>query len=113
MKITNKTKGTVIASEAGYARSLPERMKGLLGRSSLAQGEGLVIAPCSAIHTIGMRFAIDVVFFDRDNRAVSIIEGIKPCRMTGWRPRAHGVVELPAGALTGSPVEIGDELVFE
>jgi len=38
------------------------RNKGLLGRNSLASGEGLWIVPCEAIHTFGMRFPIDLVY---------------------------------------------------
>jgi len=112
MIITNITKGTVLASNSGLARTMFERMKGLLGRDGLAPGEGLVIMPCTSIHTIGMRFPIDTVFFDKNRRAIAVIQNMRPGRLSAWHIRAKGVVELPAGALIGSPVEIGDKLDF-
>ncbi len=113
MIVTNKTMGSIIASKAGLAQSLMERMKGLIGKNRLNPGEGLIIKPCSAIHTFGMRFPIDVVFFDRANRIVSTIHGMKPYRMSMWYPRAVGVLELPTGALEAAPARAGDLLKFE
>jgi uncharacterized membrane protein (UPF0127 family) len=112
LKITNRSKGVVLAVRAELAQKLTARMKGLLGRSSLEAGEGLVISPCSSIHTFGMRFPIDAVFFDREDRAVAVIRDLKPYRVSGWYPRARGVLELPAGTLTGLSLEVGDELEF-
>ncbi len=112
MTVTNLTTGSVVATKVGLARKLTERMKGLLGRSRLDPGEGLIIKPCSAIHTFGMRFPIDVVFFDGEGRVISAIRGMKPCRMSMWRPGAKGVLELPVGALEASPARAGDMLEF-
>ena len=72
------------------------RMVGLLGRASLPQDEGLLLAPAWSIHTWGMRFAIDVVFVDRDDRVLRIVEAMRPWRLVSqWK--AHAVVELAAG----------------
>lgn len=112
MKVINRTNGCVLAAEAGIAATIFSRMKGLLGRSSLEEGEGLVITPCMSIHTFGMRFAIDAVFFDGSNKAVAVLRRLKPNRASRIYPSARGVIELPAGALEGAPVEPGDELGF-
>ncbi|MGA2192876.1 MAG: DUF192 domain-containing protein [Nitrospirota bacterium] len=112
-KITNKTANKLIASNVRIAKSLPQRMKGLLGKDSLPPDEGLLISPCSSIHTVGMRFPIDVIFYDRTMRALAVVKGLKPYRITCWHPRARGVIELPAGTLSRAPVEPGDELVIE
>jgi len=113
LKITNTTKGRVVAERASLAAKMLERMKGLLGRTSLPEGEGLVIIPCTSIHTFWMRFAIDAVFFDRTKRVVSVYKGLKPFRASSWHPMAAGVIEVPAGTAGKAGIEAGDQLSFE
>jgi uncharacterized protein len=60
-------------------------------------GEGLLLPDCRAIHTFGMRFALDVVFLDREGRALAIRRGVAPRRLVAER-RAAAVLELPAAA---------------
>lgn len=74
------------------------RMRGLLGRNGLPSGEGLLISPCNAIHTLGMRFAIDVRFYDRQGRLVRESLGVPPGRWWVWGGwKAHCVLECAAG----------------
>lgn len=113
MKITNITKGSTVAERAGLAKTTLERMKGLLGRTSLPEGEGLVISPCTSIHTFWMRFAIDAVFYDRKMRVVSVYKELKPFRVSSWHPFAAGVIEVPSGAACKAGIEAGDQLSFE
>jgi hypothetical protein len=108
LTITNRTKGCILAEKAGIADTLASRMKGLLGRKGLDPGEALVIIPCISIHTVGMRFPIDAVFFGRDNKAVATLRHMKPYRLSGLYTSARGVIELPAGTLDRSPVDVGD-----
>lgn len=76
-----------------------ERMRGLLGRDGLPRGECLLLDPCGAIHTIGMRFALDLVFLDADGRVVGVRRDVRPGRMAwgGWRART--TLEAAAGWL--------------
>ncbi len=113
MKITNTTKGRTVAERASLAEKTLDRMKGLLGRDSLPEGEGLVIKPCTSIHTFWMRFAIDAVFFDRKMRVVSVYNGLKPFRASSWHPFAAGVIEVPSGTARKVGIEAGDQLSFE
>jgi uncharacterized membrane protein (UPF0127 family) len=69
----------------------------------------LILAPCLAVHTAFMRFAIDVVFVDRDGRALKIVSDLAPWRMA-WSLSAHAVVELAAGRLRSCEVVVGDRL---
>ena len=64
-------------------------MSGLLGRSELPAGHGLLIVPCRAIHTVGMRFALDLLFLDARGRIVKVARGVRPGRLGwgGWRAR--------------------------
>jgi len=88
--------GDVVCDRCVVADSPVSRMRGLLGRSELKPGEGLLLRPASAIHTWFMRFTIDAVFLDRELRVVGISDGVQPWR-TAARRGAKAVLELPAG----------------
>ena len=81
-------------------------MKGLLGRSQLGAGEGILLRPTSSIHTWFMRFPIDAVFLDRDLVVLKVATP-PPWRAAGAR-RAKAVLELAAGA--GAALRPGDRL---
>lgn len=112
LKILNKTRGAVLADRAGIADTSPKRRTGLLKHLSLEGGEGLWIAPCEAVHTVGMRFAIDVLFLDKKRRVLKIRRSMGKWRLAAclW---AHSVLELPAGACVATGTEAGDQLEFE
>lgn len=76
--------------------SLWEGIRGLLGRPEPGPAQGLLLAPCHAVHTIGMRYPIDVVFLDRDDRVVRVVEALKPLRQVQHR-KAKKVIEFKAG----------------
>jgi uncharacterized protein len=88
-------------------------MRGLLGRSGLESGDGLLLRPASSVHTFFMRFAIDVVFFDRHHRVTRVARDVRPFRFAwgGWSARV--TLELPAGTLTRIPVGSGAQLRLE
>jgi uncharacterized membrane protein (UPF0127 family) len=81
---------------AQVADSFWSRGRGLLGRSALAPQQGLLIRPCSSVHTFFMRFAIDVVYLDREWRVTKVAADLKPWRLS-WGRGANMVLELPAG----------------
>lgn len=110
-KISNLTRGTVLAERVETAEDGAARRKGLLGRDGLMQGEGLWIVPCESVHTFGMRFSIDLAYVDRKKRVRKIKSGMPPWRMSACLS-AHSVIELAAGALENSRTEAGDELEF-
>lgn len=92
------------------ARNPLSRFLGLMGRPSLEDGHGLLIKPCSSIHTFFMRFPIDVVFVDKDARVVKTATAVKPWRFLLGGKGAHAVIELPAGALNNPGMKPGDQL---
>jgi len=69
----NKTRGTMLATRLEVADSASHRSKGLLGRTELEPGHGLWIVPCESVHTFFMKFAIDLVYLDRKNRASEVL----------------------------------------
>ena len=100
-----------MATDLRMAFDSATRRKGLLGRDSLPAGEGLVIAPCNAVHTWFMRFAIDVAFVSRQGKVLKIRHAVPPWRLTGSL-RAHAVIELPAGTLERTETQTGDPLII-
>lgn len=99
MKIINKTKDIVIAQEALLASTPWKRVKGLLGEKELKSGQALILKPCNSVHTFFMRFPIDVLFVDKNNRVIKAIPSLRPFRLTSVYFKADFVVELPAGTL--------------
>jgi uncharacterized membrane protein (UPF0127 family) len=87
-------------------------MRGLLGRSALEPGEGLLIRPTNSVHMFFMRFAIDVVFVDRDLVVKKVVEQLRPWRMAGCRG-ARAAVELPAGEAARRGITVGEQLSLE
>jgi uncharacterized membrane protein (UPF0127 family) len=110
MRAINLASETELASNLVMAENLFARMRGLLGRSSLLPGEALWIRPCNGIHTFGMRFAIDALFLNRENRVVAMVERMRPHRLTRLYCDAASVIELPAGKIGESSTHIEDEI---
>lgn len=111
MKLINKTKGTVLANDVILARTFFTRIKGLLGKKDFPQGEALVLEPCNSIHTFFLRFAIDVIFVDSDNKIISA-RSYRPWRMSPIFSRAKFALELPSGVILASLTNEGDEISF-
>ena len=105
--LQNLRSGHLVASRVELAVDSESRRRGLLGRDTLGEGAALIIAPSSAIHTFSMRFAIDVVFVARDGRVLKTYAAVGPRRIA-FRFGAFAVIELPAGAISGSQVKAGD-----
>ena len=109
MLIINERTSEVLAREVEIADTRASRRRGLLGRDSLDASCALLLSPCFAVHTAFMRFAIDVVFVDREGRAVRIVNGLSPWRMA-VALRARAVIECAAGELRARDVRVGDRL---
>ena len=107
VKALLKSDGAVVCARCALATSPLTRMRGLLGRSSLAADEGMLFKPAGSIHMFFMRFAIDAVFCDRDLVVIDVERDLKPWR-TASRRGAKVVLELASGAAAG--VGPGDPL---
>ena len=111
MQILNLTRKTHLARNAEIAGSGGKRTKGLLGRKGLAQGEGMWIVPCEAVHTFGMQFPIDLVYLDRGLRIKKVRSSVSPWRLSACLS-AHSILELPTGTIRESQSQPGDLLEF-
>jgi uncharacterized membrane protein (UPF0127 family) len=101
-----------VAGEVEIADTSETRRRGLLGRTGLAPGAALIIAPCSAVHTFFMKFPIDVAFVDRSGHVVKTVCNLVPWRIAGAL-RAWAVIEMAAGMLEARGVNVGDTLTLE
>lgn len=98
-----------VAKSVEIAATRASRRRGLLGRHRLADASAMLLAPCAAVHTVGMRFAIDVVFVDRQGYALKVVRDLRPWRIA-LAAGARAVIEMPAGSLRWGDVLPGDRL---
>ena len=112
-RVANRTRGAVAVERCRVARSLRDRTVGLLGTVGVPAGEGLWIERSPSIHMFFMRYPIDAVFVDREQRVVRIVEGLRPWRIVAWVRGARDCLELPAGAAGAAGIQVGDELALE
>ncbi len=108
--VTNLTRDTVVVTAGRLANTPWANFRGLMLAPPLRPGEGLVITPCSSIHTQFMRFPIDVLYVSRDDVIVGIDRDLRPWRIGRIYKGVHYVVELPAGAAAGC--QVGDRLAI-
>ncbi|MCG1009768.1 DUF192 domain-containing protein [Salinicoccus sp. ID82-1] len=110
MKLVNSTTDTVLVNDLRQAYSFWSRFKGLMFKCSMPSDSALHLYPCRSIHTFFMKFSIDVIYLDEENKVVGIETNLIPGKI-GWRYKeARSVIELPAGKLYG--VSTGDTLAF-
>ncbi len=109
MTLVHVATGAVVASSVDMALTRRDRRKGLLGRDSLGSNAAMFIAPCVAIHTVGMEFPIDVAFIDARGTVVRLVHSLQPWRLAASF-RGCAVVELAAGRLAECGVNVGDRL---
>jgi uncharacterized protein len=105
LKIDGRMTGLRVYEAGGFL----SRAQGLLGFERLREYEALWLRPCGSVHTIGMRYAIDVLFLDRQQRVLTVKRRLEPLRFSGTA-RAHSTVELLAGTAAAMAVAEGSQL---
>lgn len=108
--LLNSTKGSQVLFDIKQAKTFWPRLKGLLGRSSLSEAEGLWIHQCNSIHTFWMQFPIDCIFLDSELKVKKVCENVRPGRMVLPVWGAKSVIEVKAGLCEMKKVEVGDQL---
>ncbi|MET9349724.1 DUF192 domain-containing protein [Streptomyces termitum] len=106
--------GTLVVAEGPavpleIAASYRARRRGLLGRDGI--GGALLLTPANSVHTLGMRFPIDVAHLDRHLRVLAVVT-MRPGRIGLLRPRARHVLEAEAGAMAGWGLRAGARVVL-
>lgn len=106
--------GKMLAAKAWATEDVGERVQGWLAKTRNDEGDGLLLTPASAVHSIGMKISIDVVFLDHEMRVTKVRRHLAPGRFAfgafknmamPWRSQ---VLELPDGLSEG--VQVGDTL---
>lgn len=113
IRVTNTSRGTLLADQARLATTFWRRLVGLLDRSRLEQGEALWLEPCNSVHMWFMRFPIDVVFINRQGYVVSVVPHLPQWSFTWPQRGADTALELPVGTIAASRTEPGDRIVKE
>jgi uncharacterized membrane protein (UPF0127 family) len=108
----NQTRQAYLATALAIADTHWTRLRGLLGVRShdFRNGSGLWIVPCHGVHTLGMGFAIDVVYLDDAKTVIHIQGDLPPWRFAPVRRRAASVLELPCRTAAETRTEVGDKI---
>jgi uncharacterized membrane protein (UPF0127 family) len=105
----NVTRGVRLTECGRVADTFYTRLVGLLRDKTLEYGDGMWIVPCNSIHSIGMRFKFDAIFLDKNLRVVHLVREMKPWRISKMVFSAHSVLEVPAGLISQTATELGDQ----
>ena len=113
MQVENQTQGRPLITHGELVETFWARFRGLMWRSSLTEGEGLVLKGDKSIHTFFMRFPIDVVYADRAGRVVRVDSAMLPNRIGPIVFEAAYILELPAGVIQATATAVGDQLMMQ
>ena len=108
----NQTRQLYLATDLAVAQTHWSRLRGLLGISEddFGNGRGLWIRPCRGVHTLAMRFPIDVVYLDRAGTVVHVEHNLQPWRFSPVRMQAASVLELPSHTVARTGTALGDRI---
>ena len=110
VRVVRGASGVSVGSHVRVADSWWHRLRGLLARPPLCEGEGMLLLDCDSVHTVGMRQTIDVAFLDAEGTVVRSLPRLRPWRLGfGGRDAVHAL-ELPAGRINQTGIVPGDRL---
>ena len=113
MLVANTSRGTTLGQAIKVAHTAAQKVKGLLGRECLEDGQGLLFRGAGSLHTLFMRFPIDIIYADKSGKVVKLAERVGPFKLVAAPLRCYYALELPAGAIEASGTHVGDRLNFE
>lgn len=111
MKILRDTE--IICENILYANTPIKRLVGLLGRKNFNGIDGLLLSPCSQIHSIGMRFNFDAVYLDSNNMVIALYNNIAKNRILPYKIKAKTILELPVNTISVMKLGLGDVLKID
>lgn len=103
--------GQIVCERCELADGPVSRIRGLIGRTRLPRGRGMLVRPRWFVHTAFMRFPIDVIFLDRNLTVLATREHLPSWRAAA-HPRAHSVLQLAAGETEALGIRVGDKLAW-
>lgn len=111
-KKNNNTNLVLISDKIKLAEDFFSRLFGLIFKKELINDEGLLFENCNSIHTLGMRYYIDVIFLNRSDEIIAIFHSLKPFRFTPFLNGASKVLEFKSGFIKSTSLKVGDKLNF-
>ena len=99
-KLVNATTGETVLEHLEIADTFWQRFKGLQLRRFLMPNSGILISPCSSLHTCFMRFPIDVIMLDQSNAVIAIRRNVRPWRLLFCNSQTMRIIETNVSALT-------------
>ncbi|HUQ92729.1 MAG TPA: DUF192 domain-containing protein [Bryobacteraceae bacterium] len=106
----NITRRSFLGLSVHRADTFFTRLRGLLGRTRLDGDDGMWVVPSKGIHSIGVLFAVDLVYLDADEKVVHTIENFRPFRIAPLKIKAQTVLELPLRTIYSSRTQTGDQI---
>jgi hypothetical protein len=110
--VFNRTRESFLGLRVAPADTWWLRLKGLLGRRGVKPDDGIWLIPSRGIHTIGMLFAIDLIYLDSANRVIDLVEHLGPFRISPVRIKCASILELRPRSIYHSNTQMGDELLI-
>jgi uncharacterized membrane protein (UPF0127 family) len=110
--VFNRTRESFLGLRVTPCDTLLKRLIGALGKIRLKPDDGIWLTPSLGIHTIGMLFAIDLVYLNAANRVIHLVEHLGPFRISPIRIDCAGILALNSRAIYSSHTQVGDDLLI-
>jgi uncharacterized membrane protein (UPF0127 family) len=110
--VFNKTQESFLSLNVTLTDTHATRLKGLVGKLRLKGDEGIWVVPSQGVHTIGVLFAVDLIYLDDDNRVIHLEESFGTFRIGPVRTNCASVLELPTRTIYASHTRVGDQLLI-
>jgi hypothetical protein len=110
--VFNRNRESFLGFRVAPADTWRIRLRGLWGRSGLMPDDGIWLIPSRGIHTVGMRFAVDLIYLDSANRVIHLVEHLRPFRISPFKRKCVSILEMRTRAIYFSNTQVGDELLI-
>jgi hypothetical protein len=97
-QLVDRSTGASVVESLELADGFWTRLAGLQFRKSLSAEQGLLLVPCSSVHSCCVRFPLDIAMLDRAGQVLRVRRGVRPWRLVFAPRRTHAVLEMPAGS---------------
>ncbi len=113
MRVYNQTRNLSLITQGRLADTFWLRLRGLLGAAPLQKEEGLILVGEKSIHTLFMKFPIDVVYVNKNYQVIRTAANMVPYRLGPFVAQSAYVLEMPVGTIANTATRAGDQLIFK
>jgi uncharacterized membrane protein (UPF0127 family) len=110
--VFNKTQESFLSLNVRAADTHLARLRGLVGTFQLRSDQGIWVTPSHGVHSIGVLFAVDLIYLDAAHRVIHLVESFGSFRIGPIRTNCSSVLELPIKTIYSSQTRVGDELLI-